>query len=125
MEPDLGAVQADQRLVQRVVENLIANAYQHAGAGVIVTVRAWRDDGRAVFAVQDNGAGIRPEDRERVFELFEHASNGPRGSGLGLTFCKVAVERHGGWIWIQDAPSGGTQVCFTLPLAPMPSGAAA
>jgi signal transduction histidine kinase len=123
--PDIGPVYGDRRLLQRVVENLIANAYRHGGPGVTVTLRAWRDGEQAVLAVEDNGFGVPAADRERVFELFQRASHSPRSSGLGLTFCKATVERHDGRIWIDDAPGDGTRVCFTLPFAPIPTAASA
>jgi len=123
--PDPGPVYGDRRLLQRVVENLIANAYRHGGSGVTVTLRAWRDGEEAVLAVEDNGVGVPAADRERVFDLFQRASHSARSSGLGLTFCKATVERHGGRIWIDDAPGAGTRVCFTLPLAPIPTAARA
>ncbi len=114
---EMDEVTADARLVQRVLENLISNAYQHGGEGVAVTLRARSDGEAATFVVEDDGPGIPPSERERVFRLFEHAASVRRSTGLGLTFCKAAVERHGGRIWIDAAPSGGAQVCFTLPLA--------
>jgi len=123
--PDVGLVYGDRRLLQRVVENLIANAYRHGGPGVTVTLRAWRDGEQTVLAVEDDGFGVPVADRGRVFELFQRASHSPRSSGLGLTFCKATVERHGGRIWIDDAPGAGTRVCFMLPLAPIPTAASA
>jgi signal transduction histidine kinase len=111
---DVGAVQADRRLVQRVLENLIGNAYHHGGAGVKVTLRAWCADDEVVVAVDDNGPGIPEASRARVFQVFERAETGRTSTGLGLAFCRLVVERHGGRIWVEDAPDGGARVCFTL-----------
>jgi two-component system sensor histidine kinase KdpD len=117
---DVGAVQADQCLVQRVLENLIANAFHHGGPSVNVSLRAWRQHEQVVFAVEDDGPGIPEQSRARVFQLFERASTGEASTGLGLTFCRLVVERHGGQIWIEDAPGRGTRVCFTLPAVSRP-----
>jgi signal transduction histidine kinase len=69
----------------------------------------------------DTGKGIPPELRERVFEKFvqlpKSALRGHRGSGLGLTFCKLSIEAHGGRIWIDSSPEGGAAFWFTLPIA--------
>jgi signal transduction histidine kinase len=117
---DVGAVQADRRLVQRVLENLIANAYHHGGPGVDVSLRAWRAGAQVVVAVDDNGPGIPEASRTRVFQAFERASVGRTSTGLGLAFCRLVVERHGGRIWIEDALGGGARVCFTLPAEAWP-----
>jgi signal transduction histidine kinase len=70
----------------------------------------------------DTGPGIPAEARDRVFEKFTQldrgALRGHKGTGLGLTFCQLAVEAHGGRIWVEDGPEGGAAFCFTLPLAP-------
>lgn len=111
---DVGAVLADRRLVQRVLENLIANSFHHGGSGVAVTLRGWREADVVVLCVEDNGPGIPEGSRARVFQLFERAPTGGDSTGLGLTFCQLVVERHGGRIWLEDAPAGGARVCFTL-----------
>jgi signal transduction histidine kinase len=72
-------------------------------------------------AVVDTGPGIPPEERERIFEKFTQMpgqAGSVRGSGLGLAFCRMAVEAHGGRIWIEDGPEGkGSRFAFTLPKA--------
>ena len=69
--------------------------------------------------VRDTGPGIPPEFRDRVFERFVQVTGQPgrrRGTGLGLSFCKLAVEAHGGKIWVNDGPGGtGSEFSFTLP----------
>ena len=69
------------------------------------------------FAVRDNGPGIPAAARERVFEKFFRAGNaqGRQGTGIGLTISRGLVEAHGGRIWIEGTPGGGTSVLFTIP----------
>jgi signal transduction histidine kinase len=72
--------------------------------------------------VSDSGEGIAPEDRDRIFERFfqgdlKRRKRGAKGSGLGLTFCRLAVEAHGGEIAVGEGPDGGAAFTFTLPVA--------
>jgi signal transduction histidine kinase len=102
-------VEADREVLQRVLLNLLDNAlkYTHSGGRVWVDVEA---EGEAVeVAVVDTGLGIPPEERERVFEKFtqvEGRTGSRRGSGLGLAFCRMAVEAHGGRVWVEAGPGG-------------------
>jgi signal transduction histidine kinase len=74
-----------------------------------------------LIAVSDTGPGIPPEQRERVFEWFAQIGGEKlkrRGFGLGLTFCRLAVEAHGGRIWVENSEDGiGTKFVFSLPLS--------
>lgn len=110
---------ADQDLLERVLENLTENALRHAPKGSIVQICAKRYDGEIGLCVMDRGSGIPVEMREKIFGRFVQleASSGltsRSGRGLGLTFCKIAVEAHGGRIWIEDAHPG-TAVCMRVP----------
>ncbi|XVS34097.1 sensor histidine kinase [Microbispora siamensis] len=91
-----------------VVNNLLTNAQRHAHSRVEVTVERAGD--RAVLAVQDDGDGIAPQDRERVFEPFVRLADGrrrdPGGSGLGLAICRETAKAHNGSLMIEDAPRG-------------------
>ncbi len=119
---DLPDVWADRLLVRQVLDNLISNALKYVEPGVVpdVHVEASRiDDDWVQVAVRDNGIGIEPGQRERVFDSFHRASNeGYAGTGLGLAICKRIVERHGGTIRVEANPTGGSLFAFTLPATP-------
>ncbi|MFW6184081.1 MAG: sensor histidine kinase, partial [Chloroflexota bacterium] len=71
--------------------------------------------------VSDTGPGIAMTHKERIFERFTRVNVGGgqvRGTGLGLAFCRLAIEEHGGAIWVEDAPGGGSRFVFTLPGIP-------
>ncbi len=116
------------RLVQ-VFQNLLDNAMKFAGAAEapLVTVEARPSvEGKAVLVVRDNGMGIEPRHRDRVFELFEKLDPRAEGSGVGLALVKRVVESHGGRVWLESEGRGaGTSACVTLPLAEPGSGAKA
>ena len=110
-------VSGSQIRLIRVVGNLLSNARRHAAASVEVSVEAI--DGRAVLAVVDDGAGVAPADRERVFERFTRLADGRRrdagGSGLGLAISRDIAEAHRGSLRIEDSPRGARFV-LRLPL---------
>ncbi len=119
--PDaLPMVEADRELMERVLGNLLDNALKFTprGGRVAIEVSPARDDYLTV-SVMDNGPGIPVEYHERVFDKFGHVrSEGRRrGIGLGLPFCKLAVEAHGGRIWLESPSEGGSTFRFTMPLA--------
>jgi two-component system sensor histidine kinase/response regulator len=114
------AVRVDERLLRRVLGNLIGNAVRHGGEGVRVHLFAEPGPGDAVrFIVADDGVGIPGEHHETIFH--KHRSLRPDGtgsSGLGLTFCRLAVEAHGGWIRVRSAAGEGAEFHFLLPVSP-------
>jgi signal transduction histidine kinase len=121
---DAPVFHADKGLVKRVFSNLIQNALTHSPRNVKISLRA-RHDGASdgvLFTVADNGPGIPKEYHEIIFRKFEQAKtpSAPRvrSSGLGLAFCKLAVEAHGGRIWVQSEEGKGSQFHFTLPVHP-------
>jgi signal transduction histidine kinase len=69
--------------------------------------------------VQDSGSGVDPEYIERIFDKYTriHPDERIKGLGLGLAFCRLAVEGHGGRIWVENLPSGGAKFSFTIPIA--------
>ena len=111
-------VSADAVLLSRVIRNLLANALRFAsGRGSVraVVSSSGRD---ARVAITDNGPGIPPEYHEKIFEKFGQVENvsAATGTGLGLTFCKFAIELHGGSIGVESEPGKGSTFWFTLPL---------
>jgi signal transduction histidine kinase len=126
----LAPVMADAELLRRVLGNLLVNAlkFSPAGAAVEVSARICRrpaDTGfsgaRAVLvSVRDKGRGIAPEYLNKIFDKFVQTGDGEDrklgGNGLGLTFCKMAVEAHGGRLWAESEPGKGSVFYFTLPL---------
>ncbi len=113
----LAAWSADPELVSRILENLVSNALRHTPRGSEVKVSVFLDEAPAALriAVSDAGPGIPEADQTRVFEKFVTGGRGSRNSGLGLAFCKLAVEAHGGRIWIERPAEGGAAFVFTLP----------
>lgn len=105
--------------LERVVVNLVANAFRHATHQVSVTVGAHPAEPMALIEVIDDGAGIAPENRMVIFDRFvrldEARSRDAGGSGLGLALVREIVEGHGGSIDVGDAPTGGARFSVSLP----------
>ncbi|MHB0995742.1 MAG: sensor histidine kinase [Elusimicrobiales bacterium] len=120
-EEGLPRVLADARQVKRVIANLLVNAmrYSPPASAIKVSASAGRAAGGVVFSVSDRGRGIDPAHLGRIFEKFFQLESGQaksrQGKGLGLAFCRLAVESHGGRIWAENLPGGGCRFCFTLP----------
>jgi signal transduction histidine kinase len=116
---ELPAVQADPPQLQRVFQNLLSNAIKYTAPDVEprVLVTGRQIDGDCELAVADNGIGIDPRNTERVFEMFARVHGGAeyRGTGLGLAICRRIVERHGGRLWVEANPGGGSVFRLTLP----------
>jgi len=117
--PGVDLVRADERRLRQVVFNLLSNAVKFTPSGGNVAVEAVRAGGDLRVSVTDTGPGVGPEDRERIFEEFQQTEVGLRqreGTGLGLPLSRRLVELHGGRIWVEDGPGGGSRFVFTLPL---------
>jgi len=121
LDDDLPPVNMDQEKIHRVLNNLIDNALKHTPENGQILISAHHRDGEIVeIQVSDSGPGIPEEYRQRIFERFVQVPGLPsrkRGSGLGLTYCRLAVEAHGGEIWVDDRPGGGSQFIFSLPIS--------
>ncbi|HET9004803.1 MAG TPA: hybrid sensor histidine kinase/response regulator [Gemmatimonadaceae bacterium] len=119
---DVPVFEADPTLLRRVFANLIQNAVTHTARAVELQMLARADSNGVLFTVADNGPGIPKEYQELIFRKFEQVRtpNAPRvrSSGLGLAFCKLAVEAHGGRIWVQSEEGKGSAFHFWLPLTP-------
>jgi light-regulated signal transduction histidine kinase (bacteriophytochrome) len=118
----LPTVAAQPIQLGQVFQNLISNALKFVAPGVVpeVAVSVEQLDGEWRFSVTDNGIGIEPRHRERIFGMFKrlHSRTEYSGSGIGLALCKRIVQHEGGRIGVEDAPSGkGSRFWFALPLA--------
>jgi signal transduction histidine kinase len=119
---ELPSARVDRDQLMQVVINLLSNAakFSPRGSGR-VTVTARRDGDMLRVGVSDNGVGIAPEDRERVFERFlqvgDPLTDKPEGSGLGLAISRRIVEHLGGRIWVDSQPGRGSTFSFVLPVA--------
>jgi NtrC-family two-component system sensor histidine kinase KinB len=117
---DLPPVVADHDKVERVFINLLDNALRYAPNGGQVRVEVESTAAYQQVSVTDDGEGVPPQYRERIFERFfqvdqRRRKRGVKGSGLGLAFAKLAVEAHGGRIWVDDGPEGGAAFHFIIP----------
>lgn len=111
-------LQCDPDLITRVVVNLVGNAFKFTPKGGVVRVGLTAEADRVRFTVADDGPGIPAEFRGVIFEKFGQAplgrASGTRSSGIGLTFCKLAVEAHGGKIGLESADGGGARFWVEL-----------
>jgi PAS domain S-box-containing protein len=112
-----GPVMLDERLLRHVMNNLISNALKYSTLDKPVAVTARSDDGWLVLSVRDRGIGIPAADRQKLFQMFQRASNVGTisGSGLGLVIVKRCVDLHGGTIELLDVQGGGTEVVVRIP----------
>lgn len=106
----------------QLFQNLIANAikFRREGTRPHIAIRAERRGEHWCLTVADDGIGIAPDHASRVFEFGQrlHTDADYAGTGIGLAVCKTVVERHGGTIWVEPAPEGGSAFRFTLPARP-------
>jgi signal transduction histidine kinase len=116
---ELPVVRGDRTLLLQLFQNLISNAIKFRRLEVTpeIEVAATVQEGQWLIAIRDNGIGIPPEKRDRIFEVFHrlHSSEEYPGHGIGLTTCQKIVRRHGGQIWIESQLGEGTTFFFTIP----------
>ena len=122
--PGLSPLRGDANKLRRALVNLLGNAIKFTPSGGTITVEAGHSgaDQSALFSVKDTGEGIPAEAFGRIFEKFGQVASRHGGrtmsTGLGLTFCKLAVEAHGGCIWVESRPGQGSAFFFTIPRSP-------
>ncbi|HEY55304.1 MAG TPA: PAS domain S-box protein [Dehalococcoidia bacterium] len=113
---------ADTLRLERILYNLLENAVKYSPQGGEIKVSVEADEEYLVIGVSDQGIGISPADRAKLFAPFqrleEFRPKGTRGVGLGLLVCQRLVEAHGGRIWVESKPGKGSTFFFTLPLKP-------
>jgi signal transduction histidine kinase len=125
---DLSPVYIDIDRVREVLINLVDNAIKFTPEQGKITIRAWEskeDHGFICVAVSDTGCGIRPEDKERLFNYLYQGQSGKetsrKGLGLGLYICRQLLSLHGGRIWVESEPGKGSTFYFTLPVCSLAS----
>ena len=123
---DLPLLRADATLIDQALTNLIENAARHTPAGTVVQVRAQAHANEVVISVEDFGPGIEDRDMERVFEKFQRGAQSSGegnvgGVGLGLAICRSIVRLHGGRVWAEKVPGGGSAFRMALPREAAPN----
>ncbi|MBV9919139.1 MAG: sensor histidine kinase, partial [Solirubrobacterales bacterium] len=108
--------------LHRMTLNLLENALRHTPPGTRVRARTVAEGGTAIMTVEDDGPGIPPELRQRIFERFVRGGrDGARGSGLGLAIVRAVAEAHGGTVRLDQRRGGGTRFVVRLPLERAPA----
>ncbi len=117
--PDhLPAVMVDQDMIRRVFTNLLENASKFSPQGSKIEIGAQKDGDQILIWIQDNGPGIPAAEHERIFDKFTRLKTQAtmRGLGLGLAYCRLAVQAHGGKIWVESEAGSGSRFNITLPV---------
>jgi signal transduction histidine kinase len=106
-------------MILRVLINLLENAAKFTPAQGKIRVTAQTQNGMVLTSIKDNGPGIAPGDQERIFEKYTQLTvlDDGRGLGLGLAYCRLAVNGHGGRIWVESEQGKGAVFRFSLPAA--------
>ena len=115
---ELPQVMADQTQLAQVFQNLISNAIKFRDANPpLIHISARADGPNWLFSVKDNGIGIEPQYKDRIFVIFQrlHTREEYPGTGIGLALCQRIVNRHGGEIWFDSNPGDGSTFYFTIP----------
>jgi two-component system sensor histidine kinase/response regulator len=112
----LPAFAGDRNKLSRTLVNLIGNAIKFTQGGTVTIAVTQEDDQTIRFSIRDTGEGIPSDAFERIFEKFGQLDSRRVGTGLGLAFCKLAVEAHGGRIQVESTPGLGSTFSFTIPL---------
>lgn len=117
-QADLPEVMIDDDMIRRVMMNLLENASKFSPNGSTIEIGSAQKDHLLFIWVDDQGSGIPEKAKERIFDKFVQLQDGNsvKGLGLGLAFCRLAVQAHGGTIWIENLPQGGSRFIFTLPV---------
>ena len=116
--PRLPLVDLDADMIRRVIINLMDNSIKYTPEGGVVTISARAAPAEVIVSVRDTGPGIPSDQHTRIFARFARLQReaAPKGMGLGLTFCKLAIEAHGGKIWVESQVGHGSTFSFRLPM---------
>ncbi len=114
----IGLIKADYGLIEQVLTNLLHNAVKYSPVQSDIVISVVEEQSELKVSVIDNGMGIAPGDAEKIFEKFYRLQSPQNvsGTGLGLSICRGIIEAHGGRIWAQNRPDGGSEFIFTLPV---------
>ncbi len=118
-DPLLPTSYGDRNMLERVLDNLVSNAVKFTEASDRVSIGATYADGDITVSVSDEGLGIPEGEFEHIFDKFRQAGNNTSNkpsSGLGLAFCKLAIEAHGGVIWVESEVGKGSRFLFRIPV---------
>jgi len=119
LPPKLPKVWVDVDMMRRVLINLLENASKFTPGQGKIEIGAQEDGEGVQIWIQDNGPGISAADQERIFDMFSRLKgrSSPSGLGVGLAFCRLAVQAHDGRIWVESEPGRGARFLFSLPAA--------
>ena len=121
IDPDVQVIKADRNVLRRILLNILNNAlkYSQSSQSIIMKASNVPNENWVLISVIDEGPGVPDQYHEIIFEKFQRANNNSpsAGLGLGLAFCRLAVEAHGGRIWVENVPGGGACFCFMMPTA--------
>jgi len=109
----------DETKMEMAIEHLLDNAAKYSPEGGQITVAGLEQAGELLFLVEDEGIGMTPEQKARVFDKgyrVDSSNTAPSGLGLGMSVVRRIIEEHGGRIWLTSAPEQGTRVFFTIPI---------
>jgi signal transduction histidine kinase len=117
--PEISPVWVDNDMMRRVLINLLENAVKYTPYEGLLKAGIIQEPAEVEFFVEDTGQGIPEEDQERIFDKYTRLQTNPglKSLGLGLAFCRLAVEAHGGKIYVNSAPGKGSRFSFKLPVA--------
>jgi NtrC-family two-component system sensor histidine kinase KinB len=120
---ELPPVMGDADMIHRVLMNLLENASKYLPVNGKITVGGIQDGQSLKLWVEDNGPGIPDNEKERIFDKYARLdpTGSPKGTGIGLTYCRMVVEGHGGRIWVEPAQEMGARFVFTLPVVSDPT----
>ncbi|MBP7053217.1 MAG: HAMP domain-containing histidine kinase [Phycisphaerae bacterium] len=127
IDPQVDRIWGEAVLIEETIANVLFNAVKYTPPGGKVSLEAEAEGDRVRIRVADTGIGVPEADASRIFDEFYRADNAREterdGTGLGLAFARQVIERHGGRIWLENNPGGGSIFTFTLPTGPIAGGA--
>ena len=117
-------VLSDRRLLRRLLRNLVSNALKYTPPGSPIEIAAVARERDVRLTVEDHGPGLPAGREASLFQMFERGrkEGTTPGVGLGLAICRAVIDVHGGKMWAENRPGGGTVFRFTLPLESIPTG---